>query len=241
MRIAAVCSFLTLWLVAVAACLAPAAVADQTTIASYDRARALLWRKLYPASPSPLAYSDLYCGYDFGNRDELELQVEHVYPANWMASHLGCGSRTNCRRTSDRFNRMEADLHNLWPAAAAANGARSNHSFGIIAGETWLFEDCDIERAASTLPGLPTRMIVEPRPLVRGNIARALFYMAAEYRLPLEPRLVPLLKEWHLNDPVSREERRRNDLIENLQGTRNLFIDDPSAATAFQPPHSQDP
>jgi deoxyribonuclease-1 len=32
---------------------------------------------------------------------------------------------------------------------------------------------------------------------------------------------------WHDEDPPSKDEKRRNDIIEKLQGTRNTFIDDP--------------
>ena len=208
---------------------APAA-ADQTQINNYTKARQIVWRDLYPTKTTGRAYSDLYCGFEYRDRDDIELQVEHVYPANWMGRHLNCGSRKNCQQTNDRFNRMEADLHNLWPAAAAANQLRSNHSFAIIHGEDWAFEDCDIKRAPSDLVDLPTKQVVEPRPIARGNVARSILYMVKEYGLPLEPRLLPILRQWNHSDPVSADERRRNDLVEHLQGTRNPFIDNPSLA-----------
>ncbi len=61
----------------------------------------------------------LYCGEPF--RDRSGLSVEHIYPASWMAEHLGCGSRKQCRQNSERFNYMEADLHNLYPALPSIN------------------------------------------------------------------------------------------------------------------------
>lgn len=206
------------------------AIADQNQIENYNKARRVFWAEVYADKPTGRTHSDLYCGFEFRSRDDVEMQVEHVYPANWMGRHLACGSRANCQRTSDRFNLMEADLHNLWPAAAAANQLRSNHSFAIIQGESWAFEDCDIERAPSRFETTPTNQVVEPRPVARGNVARSIFYMAREYNLPLEPRLIPLLQQWNRSDPVSADERRRNDVIERLQGTRNPFIDNPDLA-----------
>src|SRR5688572_9589357 len=111
---------------------AGSALADQTTIPNYDKARDIVWRDLYPDKASGRPYSDLYCGFEYQSRDDVDLQVEHTYPANWFARALGCGTRDECQASSERFNHIEADLHNLWPAAAAANGARSNHSFAVI-------------------------------------------------------------------------------------------------------------
>ncbi len=88
----------------------------------------------------------------------------------------------------------------------------------------------------------------EPPVEVRGDIARALFYMATRYAgdAPNEPalyltdatglissttnlmgRLSTLLK-WNHDDPVSAAEQRRNDLIYSLyQTNRNPFVDHP--------------
>ena len=40
---------------------------------------------------------------------------------------------------------MEADLHNLYPARADVNRARSNYIFGVIEGESREFDSCDFE------------------------------------------------------------------------------------------------
>lgn len=137
-----------------------------------------------------------------------------------MASFLNCGTRAQCRETSERFNRMEADLHNLYPARLDINRARSNFLFVMIEGEPREFGECDFERDT----GL---RIAEPRPIARGNVARAIFYMHAEYGLPVDVRMVDMLKEWNRADPPSCHEMRRNNLIEEVQGTRNRFIDHP--------------
>ncbi len=189
------------------------ALADQTQIRNYNKARRLHWQQLYPHGGWTF-----YCGEPF--EDKTGLNVEHIYAASWMVTLLGCGTREQCQETSERFNHMEADMHNLYPARADINRARSNFLFAMIEGEDRWFGECDFERDT-------TSKVAEPRPISRGNVARAIFYMHAEYGLPIDTRMVDLLKAWNRTDPVSCHEMRRNNTIEELQGTRNPFIDHP--------------
>ncbi|MEE8607626.1 MAG: endonuclease [Nitrospiraceae bacterium] len=189
------------------------ALADQTQVRNYRTARVPFWGLVYPEGGFTF-----YCGEEF--EDNTDLNVEHIYPASWMVAFLGCGSREQCRKTSERFNRMEADLHNLYPVRADIKQARSNFRFGVIEGEKWEFDGCNFEVDKDS-------RIAEPRPTSRGNIARAIFYMHKEYGLPIDHRDVELLKEWNRIDPPSHHEIRRNNIIEELQGTRNPFIDHP--------------
>jgi deoxyribonuclease-1 len=156
------------WLLVVLAGMASRAHADQTRIVNYDAARRLVWARLYPNGGTTL-----YCGEPFARRNPA-LNVEHVYAASWMARHLGCGSREQCRRTRPRFNHMEADLHNLHPDLEATNAARKDYRFGEIPGETpTVIPTCDVEHDR-------TRELAEPRPAVRGDIARTLLSMERE-------------------------------------------------------------
>ena len=134
----------------------------------------------------------------------------------------GCRSRKLCRRNSTRFNRIEADLHNLYPANAEINKVRSSFPFAEINGERRDFGRCDFEFH-------PRQRIIEPRPASRGNIARAIFYMHDTYNLTLFNRQGRLLQKWNRQDPPDAEERRRNEAISQVQGVRNRFIDDPAA------------
>ena len=205
---------------ALIAAVATPALGDQTTIPNYNAARTIFWEQLYPSGGFTL-----YCGQPFFRK--LGLQVEHVYPASWMAAHLGCGSRTACRANTPRFNLMEADLHNLYPARAGTNGARSNFTFGEVQGEPREFgETCDFEIDTDN-------RIAEPPPSARGDIARAVFYMHREYGLPIDQGLLPILKTWNRDDLPNSEERRRNDTIEASQGTRNPFIDQPGLGNSL--------
>ena len=114
---------------------------------------------------------------------------------------------------------MEADMQNLYPAWQDASVARRNTAYGMVDGESWRFDNCDFERSLK---------VIEPRPLARGNIARSIFYMHTQYGLPIEKRLADELKRWNKEDLPSKQEKSRNDRIEDIQGIRNPYIDDPS-------------
>jgi deoxyribonuclease-1 len=176
----------------------------------------------------------LDCGYRFDAVRRSEsggvAGVEHIYPIDGMLKALRCDSRLQCRdRRGRRYQRMEADLHNLYaawmPLLLYRNGAR----YGLIDGEDWRLDDCDIEWA---------RGILEPRPLARGNIARAMLYMHDTYRLPLDMAARRLFRQWNEEDPPSEQERMRNDLIERLQGRRNPYIDQSAAAPGTAMPRT---
>lgn len=213
-----------LLLLAIGLALSGAACADHAPlprgqrIPDYQHALPLVWSELYRDGGQTL-----YCARRFGTDKGRAVNVEHVFPMAWVARHLECGQRQQCRESTPRFNLIEADLHNLWPARADVNKVRSAHPFALIDGEQRAFAGCDFEIDER-------RRVVEPRPEARGEIARSMFYMADEYALSIYPRQGALLRSWNRDDPVSAEERRRNDLIERIQGNRNKYIDDPALA-----------
>ncbi len=211
-------------LLAVLFCLlaTPVACGEQRRIPEYSRALPLVWGKLYADGGETL-----YCGRRFGKRKGRRINVEHVFPMSWVGWALKCGRRQECRESSPRFNLIEADLHNLWPARVDVNKARGSFPFAIIDGEARPFAKCDFEIDER-------KRIVEPRPEARGEIARTMLYMHDEYGLEIRARLGALLKKWNRDDPPSPEERRRNDLIESIQGNRNRFIDDPRQAQGLR-------
>ena len=197
----------------------------QHVIPDYATAqRDYFWTKLYVAGGR-----DLYCNVRFltGQR----LTVEHVYAADWIASHFGCPNRNECPHVD--YKRAEGDLHNLWPAIGAINSSRGDKLYGEIPGETPTLPPsvadlhCDYERTTGP------NAVVEPRKAVRGDIARSLFYMHVEYELDLKGML-PMLKRWHAADPPNAHERWRNNQIEKLEGIRNRFIDDPTLVDQLQ-------
>lgn len=181
----------------------------------------VFWHALYPGGGWTL-----YCGYHFNAQrrtpDGKAVGVGHIYPTRWMLKFLGCDSRLECHeKQGARFDHMEADLHNLYPVWEDLDVYRDGASYGIVSGGTRRVSDCNIKWRNGVL---------QPRPIARGNIARAMLYMHTTYGLPLKSPELKLMKEWNHDDPPSKQERDRNGAIEHIQGRRNPYIDHPAAA-----------
>ncbi len=183
-------------------------------IQNYYEARDLFWSDLYPNGGK-----SLYCGQKFKSNYQGEINVEHVLPMGWVMRELQCGDRKTCRRNSSRFNVIEADLHNLYPAKKNINRDRSSYAFGIVKGEKRKYGKCDFEIDRK-------KRRVEPREKVRGDIARSVLYMSEKHGIELFKRQRDLMLEWHRSDRPDAEEKRRNNIIQILQGTRNHYIDE---------------
>lgn len=190
------------------------------SIADYKEARKLFWQELYPAGGATL-----YCGKKFGAGYNKNINIEHVFPMGWVTHAVQCGTRKQCRQRSEQFNRIEADLHNLYPSQTSVNKARGSFRFGIISGEERRFgQACDFEVSER-------QRHVEPAEAVRGDVARAMLYMEKTYAshgLEIFNKQRKMLVDWHFDDPPSAQERARNDRIAQIQGNRNPFIDNPS-------------
>ncbi len=116
-----------------------------------------------------------------------------------------------------------ADLHNRYAAEPGLEAIRAGRDFG------------------------PDPVGLEPADMLKGDVARTLFYMDLHYdgsdgrpdlRLVAghgsdgKPSLGDLctLLRWNETDPVDAAERRRNEWIAKRQGSRNPFIDRPEFA-----------
>ena len=204
----------------VAALFCSPAAAQQTAFDSYQHVqRNVFWQELYACGGTTL-----YCGLPFltgqksvGGRG---LTIEHVYPADWIATHHGCDNRKSCKAKA--YGRAAADLHNLWPAVGNINSSRQDQSLGEIPGERHrrFQEFCpDYERTKGQ------DAIVEPRDAVKGDMARSILYMLDSYHLPLPANMErDTLLRWHEQDPPDDMERWRNLAIKGLQQTVNPYI-----------------
>ena len=182
------------------------------TSSTYRDARPLFWNKLYPQGGTTL-----YCGKRFSSRHGKKINIEHVFPMSWVTKTLHCGDRKKCRRTSRRFNQIEADMHNMYPALAKVNKTRSAMAYDLIKGEEYYYKGCDFEVDFH-------KRKVEPAPTARGKIARAMLYMADTYNLKLFSSQKKLMLKWHRASPPGKAEKRRNRKIKEIQGKANPYI-----------------
>ena len=182
----------------------------------------------------------LSCGYvprKQTNKRSRRLEWEHVMPAHAFGKNLQCWQkklctkrngktykgRKCCSRISDKFKMMQADMHNLFPSIGEVNGDRSNHPFGDIPDEPRVYGQCDFELRKNL--GRKGK-IAEPTEAIRGDIARAYFYMSSQYDVLIPGEYKEILSQWNLSDPPDDWEIERNDLIEAVQGNRNRFVDE---------------
>ncbi|MCB5162623.1 endonuclease [Marinomonas sp. E8] len=145
---------------------------------------------------------------------------EHVVPAWVMGHQRQCwqdGGRKNCSANDPTFRVMEADPHNLVVSVGEPNADRSNYSFGMIQGEPRAYGSCDFEVDFKS-------RVVEPRPEVRGQIARIYFYIHDRYDLNMSKSQQQLLMAWNKTNPVTDWEKKRDARIANAFGHSNPFV-----------------
>jgi deoxyribonuclease I len=228
--------FITL-LVLLISCSSVAQDGGNTRIDSFRAAKKIL-RKLYQnhritfycgCSYSGKQLDHASCGYKpkrthykSGKRNTRAYRIEweHVVPAYAFAKsfpeYQTC-KRKCLKKRNKLFARMEADLYNLVPAIGEVNGNRSNYSMADIPGEVREYGSCDVEIKGRK---------VEPRPAVRGNIARTYLYMDWAYpgRGIITAQERKLFEAWDKADLVDEWECERARLIEKVQGNENPFV-----------------
>jgi serine protease len=155
----------------------------------------------------------------------------------WNREHIWAKSKGFPKHSQHAYT----DAHHIVAADRSVKTDRSNNDFAN-GGEP--DTECTLCREGNGT--------WEPPDVVKGDIARMMFYMAVRYEggdnsrtpdLVLVDRLTTsgeanfgklcTLLSWHLQDSVSDIERRRNVVIHSWQGNRNPFIDHPEFVSAI--------
>lgn len=129
------------------------------------------------------------------------VNTEHVYPQ----SKIG--------------NTAKGDLHHLRYCDSNVNSKRANYPFisgsggaRLVNGNSWY-----------------------PGDEWKGDVARMVLYLNLRYNEDLGEDIsregINLFLKWNAEDPVSAIEINRNEVIQQAQGNRNPFIDNPYLAT----------
>lgn len=176
--------------------------------------------------PDPNVDGNIICLYTGQSYASGVWNKEHV----WAKSH---GFPESGYSSSEPYS----DAHHLRPTLISINSTRSSLDFGEV-GSSYSSDDYGNKWSSSCF---------EPRDEVKGDVARMMFYMTVRYGAATQFNLqlvndsvtsgsslngkfgnLQTLLKWHYEDPVSKEEIYRNNVIYDMfQKNRNPFIDHP--------------
>ncbi|MCP3942869.1 MAG: hypothetical protein GY710_15470 [Desulfobacteraceae bacterium] len=149
---------------------------------------------------------------------------EHIFPQSFFG----------------KASPMVSDIHHIFPTDGKVNGIRSSYPFGEVSSPSKITTNGS-KLGPNTSNGY-SGTVFEPIDEYKGDIARALLYMATRYYnedsgwlindmvtgSQLNTWELDLMMKWNTQDPVSQKEIDRNDEIyNNQQHNRNPFIDHP--------------
>ena len=188
---------------------------------------------------------DFYCGCKYEGKDmnlascgyqvrkqaarASKLEWEHVVAAWALGHQRQCwqnGGRKACA-ADPAFARAEGDLVNLVPSVGEVNGDRSNLPFSV-----WTQRPDTIYGQCQTVVDFKLGA-VQPRPEVRGRIARIYMYMHETYSLRMSRQDKQLMCAWARSTPVDQWELTRDRRIVARQGNGNRFVTDPKAVANY--------
>lgn len=163
------------------------------------------------------------------------VEWEHVVPAEnfgrsfkeWQEGAPVCKDKKGrsykgrkCAETASReYALMQADMYNLFPAIGAVNAVRLNYRYALLPDAAPTFGSC---------PMKITNRRAEPPVASRGEISRAMLYMAETYptHYRLSDRDRRMVEAWNEAYPVDPWECIRAARIESAQGNANRFVKD---------------
>ena len=217
----------------------------QTPPSGLEGAALRSWIKsnFYDGNHQQLGYSNarmrMYNYID--NYNNSIICVYGGYVRSWNYGGTGTNpSPINAEHTVPQsfFNKsepMRSDIHHLFPTYSNWNSRRSNYPFADIPDSqtTWWMintsESGSIPSSNIDAYSEGTSSNFEPPEAHKGNTARAIFYFYTMYPNYDITRVgdLDLLYQWHQDDPVDATELERNNRIEQYQGNRNPYIDNP--------------
>lgn len=168
-------------------------------------------------------------GYVFGMYDGLAIKATWESGTTWNREHVwACNhmQHNGITRPDNSTKNHMTDLHNLRACTDNVNSSRGNKYFSQLLSGADYYDPNSVATGGSDH---------------RGDVARILFYMYAQYDFLLlndKPNaqsdqsmgILSELLKWNEEDPVDKFEIRRNNRIYEYQGNRNPFIDHPSLA-----------
>lgn len=185
-------------------------------LGSYKKARQYMFGKIYLEQGK---ITDVYCEETFDEKDGVgEMKIPN--PDILNCEHTHPRSKFNDNMV---YNHQLTDLHHLFPTVSSVNSARSNHPFGIPLTEIKTL--CSKSRKGRDAKNV---IVFEPPHKHKGNVARAKFYFSIRYQVPINLDEEATLRAWHHEDPVDETEERRNEMIRDIQGNLNPFIEYPN-------------
>ena len=165
---------------------------------------------LYDADADPNDDSRVILIYSGESRPDDEFQLGDLDDSeSFNTEHIYPQSKLNTEES-------KSDLHILRVADVEINSLRLNYPFTDGSGQYKLVNN------NSFFPGDDWR----------GDVARIVMYVNLSYGDSFdEVGSLELFLKWNREDPVSAFEMQRNNVIEDAQGNRNPFIDNPYLAT----------
>ena len=166
---------------------------------------------------------------------------EHVWPQS-------CSGSSSEQLYGESYG--GSDIHHIRPTISDYNSKRGNSMFGPVFGSKDSVGKISYSGGGTDYY---TGNVFEPADSIKGDVARIIMYMYMHYSSQIggasrsyygEMHINwvmgtspegswKLLRKWNAEDPVSEEEKTRNDYAFSVQGNRNPFIDHPSYADAI--------
>lgn len=190
-----------------------------------------VWNALTELDEDPDNSNNIICIYTGRSIPKTDRDGSSNAKMLWNREHSW--PKSHGFKTEDYY--ANTDIHHLFASEKGINSSRANKDFNYV-----------LDGSSDSYGNKWSSNYFEPRDEVKGDLARAMFYMVVRYddenELDLELvdsitssssnktgqlGFLSTLLEWNLLDPVSEKERIRNEKAYQIQGNRNPFIDYP--------------